>query len=236
MTAGGKILAGIMQELEKRVRPGVTTQELDRLAESLIFKSGGECSFKGHEGFPNCLCASVNNVVVHGVPSDRVLKEGDVVSLDIGLFYQGFHHDMARTFAVGKISPEAQRLLAVTKEALAAALREVKPGNHFGDIEATTQSFVESRGFSVVRQLCGHGIGHELHEEPQIMNFGQKGTGETIKEGMVFCIEPMVTAGNWKLKLSTDGFGYGTVDGSLTCHFEDTIAVTPKGYLVLTKI
>jgi len=244
MAEGGRILARIMRELEKLVRPGITTQDLDGLAESLIFKSGGECSFKGYEDhggepvepFPNCLCVSINEVMVHGLPSKEPLAEGDIVSLDLGLFYKGFHTDMARTFAVGTISSEAKKLLEVTKKALEIAIREVKPGQHFGDIEWATQNYVESQGFNVVRELCGHGIGRQLHEEPQIMNFGKEGTGEEIKEGMVFCIEPMVSVGHWKLKKSPDGFGYQTQDGSLTCHFEDTVAVLNGRAVILTKL
>lgn len=235
MAEGGKILAGIMKELGKRVRPGATPLELDRLAESLILKSGAICSFKGYEGFPNCLCVSTNNVVVHGLPSSESLKDGDVASLDLGILYKGFHTDMARTFAVGKISPKAKKLIEATRKSLEAVTKEVKPGKHFGDIEAATQQYIESRGFNVVRELCGHGIGKNLHEDPQIMNFGQKGTGLEIAEGMVFCIEPMVMVGGWKLKQSADGFGYETRDGSLACHFEDTIAVFNGKAFILTK-
>lgn len=235
MAEGGKILAQIMKELEKKIRPGAVPKDLDRLAESLILNSGGKPSFKGYEGFPATLCVSLNNVIVHGLPSVKPLAEGDIVSLDIGIFYQGFHTDMARTFAVGRVSPVAQKLIRVTRQALSVALKEVKPGKHFGDVEWATQNYVESQGFNVVRQLCGHGIGRQLHEDPQILNYGKKGTGPEIKEGMVFCIEPMVTVGHWKLKLSPDGFGYEAVDGSLTCHFEDMVLVTRDGYQILTK-
>lgn len=235
MAEGGKILAGIMRELGKQVRPGISTLELDELAEKLILKSGGKCSFKGYDGFPNCLCVSVNNVIVHGAPSDYRLREGDVVSLDLGVFYQGFHTDMARTFAAGKISPEAEKLVETTKKALEEATKETRPGKHFGDIEWVTQNYVEKNGFNVVRELCGHGIGRKLHEDPQIMNFGERRTGPELAEGMVFCIEPMVTIGDWKLKLANDGFGYETQDGSLTCHFEDTIAIYQGKPLILTK-
>jgi methionyl aminopeptidase len=236
MAEGGRKLAGIMKELEKHIRPGVSSQELDRLAESLVLESGGRPSFKGYEGFPNCLCVSLNNVIVHGRPSNRKLKEGDLVSLDIGMLYRGFHTDMARTWSVGLPNPLVRKLIDVTKSALAIAAREIKPGKRLGDVECATQEYVEKNGFNVVRQLCGHGIGRELHEEPEIMNFGKKGTGPKLKEGMVFCLEPMVTVGDWKLRLSPDGFGYETVDGSLCCHFEDTIAVTARGPLVLTEL
>ncbi len=236
MVEGGKILARIMKELENKVQPGIKTKELDRLAESLILKSGGKCSFKGYEGFPACLCASVNQEIVHAVPSERILKEGDIISLDLGIFYKGFHADMAITLPVGKVSPEIQRLIRVTKKALKRGIKKVRPGNTFGDIGNAIQRYVESQGFNVVRDLCGHGIGKDLHEEPKILNYGKRHTGPEIKEGMVFCIEPMVTIGHWKLKKSADGFGYETQDGSLSCHFEHTIAVTKNGSWVLTEI
>lgn len=236
MAEGGKILAKIMKELEKEVRPGITTKELDRLAESLILKYGGKCSFKGYEGFPACLCTSINKEIVHVIPSDRVLKEGDIISLDLGIFYKGFHTDMAITLPVGKVDPEALRLIRVTKKALKRGLKKVRPGNTFGDIGNTIQRYVESQGFNVVRELCGHGIGKELHEEPKILNYGKRKGGPEIKEGMTFCLEPMVTVGNWKLKKAKDGFGYETQDGSLSCHFEHTIAVTKNGYQILTDM
>jgi methionyl aminopeptidase len=244
MAEGGRILAKIMKELEKRVRPGITTMELEKLAEGLILKAGGKCSFKGYKSkdgesarpYPFCLCTSVNEEIVHVPPSNRVLKEGDILKLDLGIFYKGFHTDMAITVPVGKVSFEAQRLIRVTKKALKLAIKKVRPGNTFGDIGNTIQRYVESQGFNVVRELCGHGIGRELHEEPKILNYGKRKTGEKIKEGMVFCIEPMVTAGDWHLKRTKDGFGYQTVDGSLTAHFEHTIAVTKNGCKVLTNI
>jgi methionyl aminopeptidase len=244
MAEGGRILAKIMNELKKRVRPGITTMELEKLAESLILKAGGKCSFKGYKSkdgesirpYPYCLCTSVNEEIVHVPPSERVLKEGDVLKIDIGILYKGFHTDMAITVPVGKVSFEAQRLIRVTKKALKLAIKKAKPGNTFGDIGNTIQRYVESQGFNVVRELCGHGIGRELHEEPQILNYGKRKTGEKIKEGMVFCIEPMVTAGDWHLKRTKDGFGYQTVDGSLTAHFEHTVAVTKNGCRVLTNL
>jgi len=244
MEEGGRILAKIMKELEKRVRPGITTMELEKLAESLILKAGGKCSFKGYKSkdgesaraYPFCLCTSVNEEIVHVPPSNRVLREGDVLKIDIGMFYKGFHTDMAITVPVGKVSFEAQRLIRVTKKALKLAIKKARPGNTFGDIGNTIQRYVESQGFNVVRELCGHGIGRELHEDPQILNYGKRKSGEKIKEGMVFCIEPMVTAGDWHLKRTKDGFGYQTVDGSLTAHFEHTIAVTKNGCKVLTNL
>ena len=236
MVEGGKLLAKIMKELEKKVRPGITTKELDRLAESLILKSGGKCSFKGYQDFPACLCTSINEEIVHAVPSNRVLKEGDIISLDLGILYKGFHTDMAITIPVGKIDPEVQRLMRVTKKALKRGIKKVRPGNTFGDIGNTIQRYVESQGFNVVRDLCGHGIGKELHEEPKILNYGKRHTGPEIKEGMTFCLEPMVTIGDWKLKKSKNGHGYETADGSLSAHFEHTIAVTKKGCQILTEL
>ncbi len=236
MAEGGKILAGIMKELEKKVKSGITTEELNRLAESLILKSGGKCSFKDYEDYPACLCASINEEIVHSVPSARQLKDGDIISLDLGIFYQGFHTDMAVTLPVGKILPEKQRLIRVTKKALKRGMKKVRPGNTIGDISNTIQRYVEGQGFNVVRELCGHGIGREIHEDPKIVNYGKRHTGPEIKEGMVLCLEPMVTVGHWKLKKSADGFGYETQDSSLSCHFEHTIAVTKNGGEILTKI
>ena len=233
---GGRILAGIMEELKKKVRPGITTKELERVAETLILKSGGKCSFKGYEGFPACLCTSINEEIVHAIPSDRVLREGDIISLDLGIFYKGFHSDMAITLPVGKVKPEVSRLIRVTKKALKRGIKKVRPGNTFGDVGNTIQRYVESQGFNVVRDLCGHGIGRDLHEEPKILNYGKRHTGEEIKEGMVFCIEPMVTVGDWKIKKTSDGYGYQTKDGSLSAHFEHTVAVIKNGCQILTEL
>lgn len=236
LAEGGKILAKIMKELEKKVRPGIKTLELDRLAESLVLKSGGKCSFKDYEGFPACLCTSINEEVVHVAPSNRILKEGDIISLDLGIFYKGYHTDMAITLPVGKISPEIKRLIRVCKKALKRGLKKIRPGNTIGDISNTIQRYVESQGFNVIRDLCGHGIGRELHEDPQILNFGKRRTGPEIKEGMIFCLEPMVTMGNWKLKKTKDKFGYETADDSLSAHFEHTVAVTKNGCQLLTSL
>ncbi len=241
MAEGGRVLAKIMKEIEKMVKPGVLTKDLEKLAESLIVKSGAKCAFKGYsekgeKPFPACLCTSINDEIVHCIPSKRVLKEGDLLKLDLGILWKGYYLDMAITVPVGKVSFEAQRLIRVTKKALKLAIKKAKPGNTFGDISNTIQRYVESQGFSVVRELCGHGIGKNLHEEPKILNYGKRKTGEKIKEGMVFCIEPMVTAGDWRLKKAKDGFGYATQDGSLTAHFEHTVAVTKKGPEILTKI
>jgi len=236
MAEGGKILAGIMKELEKSVKPGITTNELNRLAESLILKSQGKCSFLGYEKFPACLCTSINEEVVHAIPSQRVLKEGDIISLDLGILWKGFHADMAATFPVGEVSPEARRLIWVTKKALKRGIKKARPGNTFGDIGNTIQRYVEDQGYGVVRELCGHGIGRKLHEDPQVLNFGKRRTGPDLTPGMVFCIEPMVSMGDYKIKKSKDGYGFSSADDSLVAHFEHTVAVTKDGCQVLTLL
>lgn len=236
MAEGGRILAKIMKELEKTVRPGITTKRLDRLAESLIFKYGGKCSFKGHEGYPFCLCTSINQEIVHALPSGRVLKDGDIISLDLGMLYKGFHTDMAVTVPVGKVDYEIKRLIRATKKALKRGIKKVRPGNTFGDISNTIQRYVEGQGFNVVRDLCGHVIGKLLHEEPQILNYGKRKTGSEIKKGMTFCLEPMVAIGGPRIKKSKDGYGFLTQDGSLCSHFEHTIAVVENKAKILTSI
>lgn len=244
MREAGRILAKIMKELAREVKPGITTKELDRVAEALIScppkpwakPEKIQCSFKGYEGFPACLCTSVNEEIVHALPSGRQLKEGDIISLDLGIFYKGFHTDMAITLPVGKIDPEISRLLYVTKKAFKRGLKKVRPGNTIGDLGNTIQRYVESQGFNVVRDLCGHGIGREIHEEPQILHYGKRHRGPEIKEGMVLCLEPMVTMGDWNIKKSEDGYGFKTKDGSLSAHFEHTIAVTKNGCQVLTEL
>ncbi len=241
MREGGRILARIMDELRRKVEPGVTTKELDRVAETLIFKFGAIPAFKGYENFPATLCTSVNQVIVHGVPSDYKLKTGDILSLDLGIKYKGFFTDMALTVPVrdrvsDSFDPEKLRLIRVTKKVLKLAIKKARVGNTFGDIGNTIQRYVESQGFNVVRELCGHGIGKDLHEEPQVLNYGKRHKGEEIKEGMTFCIEPMVTVGDWHIKKSPDGFGYETRDGSLSCHFEETVAIIRGGAEILTKI
>ncbi len=237
MAEGGRLLAEIMKKIKTEVKPGVTTKDLDRLAEKLIYSVGAKPSFKGYENFPAVLCTSINDELVHGVPSDRkIIKEGDIISLDLGLIWKGFHLDMAITVPVGKVAPEARRLIWVTKKALKRGLKKVRPGNTVGDIGNTIQRYVESQGYNVARDLCGHGIGRQLHEPPPIFNYGKRGKGEKLREGMVICIEPMVMLGDWKLVICDDGFGYKTADGSLSAHFEHTIAVTKDGFKVLTEM
>jgi methionyl aminopeptidase len=244
---GGGKLARILKEIEKMVKPGVATKDLNKAAEDLVFAIGAKPSFKGYHGYPAALCVSINEEVVHALPSERILKEGDIAGLDLGIFWNGFHSDMAITAPVGRISPEAQRLIRITKKALKRGIAKARPGATFGDIGNEIQKFVESqaysargangpiRGFSIVRQLCGHGIGRELHEEPDVLNYGNRGQGERIQKGMVFCIEPMISAGDWNIKKSKDGFGYVTADLSLSAHFEHTVAITAFGCEVLTE-
>ncbi|HPD19803.1 MAG TPA: type I methionyl aminopeptidase [Candidatus Pacearchaeota archaeon] len=251
MRRGGEVLAEILEELGKEIKVGIRGKDLESRAEQLIIKSGGKCNFKGQDGFPSCLCFSVNEEIVHGVPGERALKNGDIVTLDLGIFFplekffsgkidlskypnlkNGFHTDMAKTFLVGEVDLEIQRLVKVTKKALKRAIKKVRPDNTFGDIGETIERYVESQGFSVVRELCGHGIGKNLHEEPDVMNFGERHSGEVLRPGMVFCIEPMVCAGDSRIK--KEGHSYITKDGSLCAHFEQMVAVVKEGVLVLT--
>ncbi len=237
MREGGKILAKIMAELSKIVKPGITTEYLDKVAQDLVFKYGAEPSFKGYQNFPAVLCVSINEEIVHGVPSsERNLKEGDIVSLDLGILYQGFHTDMAVTLPVGQVIPEALRLIRVTKKALKRALKKIRPGNTVGDIGNTIERYVKSQGLKVIRDLCGHGIGRELHEEPQILNYGKRKKGTVLKPGMTLCIEPMVSLGSEEIEKAKDGFAYKTKDNSLSAHFEHTVLVTENGNEILTSL
>ncbi len=237
MRENGKILAQIMEELKNKVEPGITTKDLDRLAESLVLKYGGTPSFKGYEGFPATLCTSINEQIVHGVPTDMVLKQGDVLSLDSGFFKNGFHSDMAITVSVGEIDYEIKRLIKATKKALKRGIKKSKVGNTFGDVSNTIGRFIEDSGFVVIKDLCGHGIGRNLHEDPQILNHGKRHKGEKIAVGMVFCLEPMLAiAGDGEIKKSKDGFSFETENNVLSVHFEHTIAITEKGPEVLTEL
>lgn len=236
MRGGARLLARIMRKLERIAQPGIETKKLDELAKELILKFKAKPSFLNFEGYPAVLCTSINEEIVHALPSERKLKEGDILSLDLGLCWRGYHADMATTLPIGKISPEKRRLIKVTKKALKRGIKKAKVGNTIGDIGNTIQRYVEGQGFNVIRELCGHGIGKDLHEDPKILNFGKRHKGKKIKEGMVFCIEPMVTVGDFKIKKSKDGYGWETADGSLSCHFEHTIAVTKNGTEVLTEV
>lgn len=245
MAEGGKILATVLKEVSEMVKPGITTMELDKAAEALILKHGAKQgaglypakpAFKGYNNFPYSLCASINENVVHGYPSNTPLKEGDIVGLDLGVLYKGYNTDMAVTVPVGQVSFEAKRLMTVTKKALRIGMKKAKDGVRLGDLGNTIQRCIEDQGFGVVRQLCGHGIGKQVHEDPYVPNFGKRGAGIELKEGMVICIEPMVTMGNYNLRKSDDGYGFATKDGSLAAHFEHTVAITKDGCRVLTQI
>lgn len=232
----GQILAGVINQLKPIVNPGVATAELNQRAEELIAQAGAQPSFKNYRGFPAALCVSVNEVIVHGPPSDYELKSGDIVSLDLGVFYRGFHADMAITLPVGSIDKASQRLIYVTEEALMRGIEAVKPGGYLGDVGQTISSYAWKQGFDVVRELCGHGIGRSIHEEPDVLNFGKKGQGLMLRPGMVLCLEPMVTVGRGRISLGGDGLSYLTEDGSRSAHFEHTIALTEEGPEVLTQI
>ena len=234
MRAANALVADVLGELAGMVRPGITTQELDTIAERLVRECGAEPAFKGYRGYPATLCASVNEQVVHGIPSARALLEGDIVSLDMGVKLNGFYGDSAVTVGVGRIGEDAERLLRVTREALQHGIAQVRVGNRISDIGHAIQQHVESHGFSVVREFVGHGIGAALHEEPQIANYGEPGRGPRLAEGMVLAIEPMVNMGRPGVKVLADGWTAVTRDGSLSAHFEHTVAVTKQGPLVLT--
>jgi len=236
MKEAGQMLSKIMKELESEVRPGVTTEYLDKAAKSLVLSYGAKPAFENYMGFPATLCTSVNDMVVHGVPNEIELKEGDIVSLDLGLVYNGYYSDMAVTVPVGKVAPEILRLIKAGKKALKRGIKKARSGVTFGDIGNTIQRYVEDQGFGIVKDLCGHGIGKKLHEDPQIPNYGKRGKGPEIVEGMVFCLEPMITMGKGDVEIARDNQGYRTKDRSLSVHFEHTIAISSKGTIVLTKI
>jgi methionyl aminopeptidase len=238
MAQGGKILAATIETLRSAVRPGISTSELDTIAEDFIRGHDGAVpAFKGLYGFPGSICASLNNEIVHGIPSPkRVLKDGDIVSLDVGVGYKGYFTDSATTVPVGTISPEAQRLLDVTQRALAAGIDAAVLGNHIGDIGAAVQAVVEESGFTVVRDLVGHGIGVEFHEEPQVPNYGKPKRRERLSVGLTVAIEPMVNVGGPATKTLPDRWTIVTLDGSLSAHFEHTVAITEHGPRVLTRL
>lgn len=232
----GRIVAEALARLTKLVEPGITTLDLDRLAEEYILKRGAKPAFKGYRGYPYTLCASVNEQVVHALPSERTLKEGDIVSLDLGSIVDGYYGDAAVTVPVGQVSDEANRLIDVTQESLRRAIDAVHPGGRLSDISHAVQAAVEAEGFSVVRLFVGHGIGRSLHEEPQIPNFGPPGHGPVLKTGMVLAIEPMVNAGSPDVMILEDRWTAVTSDGSLSAHFEHTVALTENGTEVLTSL
>jgi len=233
--ASNIIVAEILKNLQERVTPGVTTLELDRYSEEMARKRGAKPAFKGYRGYPFALCISINEEVVHGMPSARVLTEGDIVSLDFGVYYKGYYGDAALTVAVGKVSTEAGELMKVTEESLYLGIQQARIGNRLGDISAAVQEHVEKAGFSVVKDFVGHGIGRSLHEEPQIPNYGKKGRGVALKAGMVLAIEPMVNAGTYHVKVLADGWTVVTEDSKLSAHFEHSVAITDSGPEVLSR-
>jgi methionyl aminopeptidase len=234
MAQAGAIQARCLRMLRSKVRPGVTTAELDDAAERFIASQGAEPSFKGYRGFPGSICASPNSMVVHGIPGSYELRRGDLISLDVGVTKDGWVADAAATVPVGPVGPEAERLLGTTKAALYAGIEQARPGNHLTDISSAVQRTVEAEGFSVIRSLVGHGVGRDMHEDPQIPNYGEPGRGPELEPGMVFAIEPMVNAGGGEIRLGDDNWAVYSADGSLAAHFEFTVAVTENGPRVLT--
>lgn len=232
-----RISAGALQTAGKAVEPGVTTAEIDRLAEEYIRSQGGEPNFKNYEGYPATACISINNEVIHGIPSSkRKLRAGDIVSIDLGAKFDGYHGDNAATFACGDISPEAKRLMDATRESLYEGIKAARAGGRIGDISHAVQAYVEARGYSVVRQFVGHGVGTHLHEAPEVPNFGTEGRGIRLMPGMTIAIEPMVNAGAAGVEVQPDGWTVLTKDGSLSAHFEHTVAITADGPKIMTLI
>jgi len=237
LLTGGKILATILAELKSMVATGVATCDLENRARDLIKQAGAKPAFLGYQRYPAVLCTCVNAGIVHCVPrTDEILKSGDIISLDLGIEYRGYFFDAALTVAVGEVSDEARRLILVTKKALKRGLKKARAGNTVGDIGNTISRYVEAQGFTVIKQLCGHGIGKKLHERPEICNFGKRHHGEVLKVGQLICIEPMVAAGrDWRIKHTVDGIGWQTMDDSLAAHFEHTLLVRQDDCLVLTE-
>jgi methionyl aminopeptidase len=236
MRKAGKIVAIVLQRLKEEVKPGIKTRYLDSVAVDELRKQGAKASFKGYRGFPAHLCVSVNDEIVHGIPGDRMLNEGDIVSLDFGAYIDGFHGDAALTVGVGEISAEARDLLEVTEASLMVGIDTAQNGMSLGDVSAAIQEYVEARGFSVVREYCGHGIGRDLHEDPQIPNFGVRGKGPVLQEGMTLALEPMVNIGSWRTRIEADKWTVCTADSSLSAHFEHTIAIGKNKAEILTIV
>jgi methionyl aminopeptidase len=234
MRKAGKIVAEALQMIEGHIRPGITTGELDRIAEEFIRSRGAAPSFKGYRGFPATICASINEQVVHGIPGLKALKDGDIISIDMGAFIEGYHGDAARTFPVGDVSPETLELIEVTKQSFFEGIAFAKTGYRLSDISHAIQTYVESKGFSVVRDYVGHGIGQKMHEDPQIPNYGPPGKGPRLRTGMALAIEPMVNLGGYGVKTLGDGWTVLTADGSPSAHYENTIVITEEGPEILT--
>lgn len=235
MKRSGEILRDCFRHIEEEIRPGVTTKELDSIAEEFIKSKGGVPAFKGYHGYPATICASVNEEVVHGIPGARELRSGDIVGVDMGVLREGFYSDASRTYAVGEVSEETKHLMKITWEALDRGIDKARAGNHLSDISFAIQQHAENNGYQVVRVLVGHGIGRNMHEEPQVPNFGPAGHGPVLKRGMTLAIEPMLNAGTCEVVTLKDKWTYVTVDGKLSCHFEDTVAVADDGPVILTR-
>jgi methionyl aminopeptidase len=236
MRDANQIVAEVHEELKQRAVPGTTTRELDELAERIAVKRKAKCAFKGYRGYPNCLCTSLNEVIVHGIPSDRALKEGDILSLDFGVIYKGFYGDAAVTIPIGQSSETAENLMRTTEKCLDKAIGLMYEGNRLADVSAVIQEHAEKNGYSVVRDFVGHGIGRSLHEDPQVPNYGKSGTGIRLKRGMVLAVEPMVNLGDWGIRILKDGWTAVTKDGSLSAHFEHSVAITDNGPCVLSRL
>ncbi|MGL5764053.1 MAG: type I methionyl aminopeptidase [Sarcina sp.] len=236
MRKAGKIVGETLNLLEKNIRPGITTAELDRIAEEFITKQGAKPSFKGLYGFPASVCISVNNTVVHGIPGSYTLKDGDIISVDCGAYIDGFHGDAARTFPVGNVSEQAQKLIDVTRDSFFKGIEKAQVGNRLTDISHAIQQYAEDNGFSVVRDFVGHGIGRDVHESPNVPNFGKPGKGPKLVKGMALAIEPMLNIGKHNVKTLSDGWTVVTADGTLSAHYENTIAILPDGPEVLTLV
>ena len=234
MRRGGKITSKTLEMLMNAAKPGVTTGQLDELAEQSIRSMGGVPTFIGYHGYPSAICASVNDEVVHGMPGDRVLQDGDLLSIDIGTTFEGYVSDSAVTVAVGNVSEAAKRLMKVTQECLMLGIAQMQPGNRLGDIGHAVQQHAESHGYGVVRALVGHGVGRKMHEDPQVPNYGNPGEGTLLRKGLVLAIEPMITEGTWEVETLDDGWTVVTEDGKLAAHFEHTIAITDQGPRILT--
>lgn len=235
MRRAGRLVGMTLAKLMASIRPGMATAELDSIVEEEVARHGAVASFRGYRGFPAGICVSVNDEIVHGIPGSRVLQEGDIVSLDLGMMVDGFHGDAAVTVGIGKIAPEAERLIRVTKEALTAGIDAAREGARLGDVSVAVQGVVEAAGLAVVREYVGHGIGRSVHEEPQIPNFGVPGTGPVLRRGMTLALEPMVNLGDWRTKVDSDNWTVRTADGSLSAHWEHTIAITRGRAEILTR-
>lgn len=234
MRRAGKVVGNTLEKLQEVVKPGITTAELDRLAEDMILRQGAKPSFKGYHGFPASICASVNNEVVHGIPDERVLKEGDIISIDCGACLNGYHGDAARTIAVGNISEVAYQLIDITQKSFFEGIKKALVGNRLTDISHAIQMLVEKQGFSIVRSFVGHGIGKDMHEDPEVPNYGKPGKGPKLTAGMMLAIEPMVNTGSYHVEIKENGWTVVTVDGGLSAHYENTVAILDNGPEILT--